>query len=105
MAKLNKIAIGIGILVSPVGCALAANAASDEVCYDRAVIGRFQYAENFAGLDQFVQAEPNEVMLGGRWNVRIAVDKVIAGNSTPTDLNARVVLTTMFRPKARCSFF
>ena len=80
--------------------AQASNAA-DEVCYDRAVVGHFQHADNFVGLDHFVQAQPGEVMVGGRWDVDIDVDKVFVGDPKPTTMKARVVLTDLFTPGAK----
>ena len=105
MAKLKTIALGVAILGSTVGYTMAANAAGDDVCYDRAVVGHIRHAEHFAGLDQFVEVKPNEVILGGRWDVDIDVEKVVAGALTPTPLKARVVLTTLFTRNARLLIF
>jgi hypothetical protein len=74
---------------------------SDDICYDLAIVGRIRHYENFVGLDRFLQLGPNELAFGGRFDVDIDVDKVLAGNLPPTGLQARVVLTTEKSPKAR----
>ena len=40
-------------------------------------------------------------MIGGRFDVDIDADRVLAGARTPTTFKARVVLTHMIRPRTR----
>src|SRR6185312_14517286 len=74
---------------------------ADGICYDRAVLGRIRHVENFVDLNNFVQAHPNLMMVGGRWDV----DKVLAGNSAPAPIKARAVLTDLFSPKTKFGSF
>jgi len=78
---------------------------ADGICYDRAVLGRIRHVENFVDLNNFVQAHPNLMMVGGRWDVDIDVDKVLAGNSAPAPIKARAVLTDLFSPKTKLLIF
>ncbi len=80
-------------------------AVADDICFDRAVVGHIVDAENFVGLDHFVQAAPNSMVLGGRWDIDIGVDQLLAGPKTPSTLKARVVLTDMFSRKVKLLIF
>jgi hypothetical protein len=83
--------------------ASASGAAPPEaVCYDRAVLGHLRNARHFVDLNDFY---PGQVMLGGRWDVDIAVDQVLDGGPAPSTLRARVVLTHLLRPDARLLLF
>jgi len=75
-----------------------ASSATDAVCYDRAIVGHIRHAENFVDLNDFF---PGQLMLGGRFDVDIGVDQVLAGSRKPTTIKARVVLTHMIRPRVQ----
>jgi hypothetical protein len=74
---------------------------TNDVCYDLAVVGRIRNYQNFEGLDRFLQLGPDGFAFGGRFDIDIAVDKVLAGKLPSNGLKARVVLTTEKSPKAR----
>ncbi len=89
------------LIAAAVATLTQASNTADDICYDLAVVGHFQHTENFVGLDHFVQAQPGVIVVGGRWDVDIDVDKVFAGSPTPATMQARVVLTDLFTPKAK----
>jgi hypothetical protein len=90
-------------LLAAVALAVLVQAPSpaEGICYDLAVVGHIQHADNFVGLDHFVPARPSVLVLGGRSDVDIRVDQVLTGPRVLTAIKARVVLTDMISPRAR----
>jgi len=72
---------------------------ADDVCYDRAVVGYIRHADHFVDLNNFLQPQAGVLMWGGRMDVDIEVEKVLAGPATPKSVKARVVLTDLFSSK------
>ena len=99
MARFKKIAVAVAI-IDMNAWASRASAGPDDVCYDRAIIGHIRSAENFVGLEHFIQA-PTGVEFGGRWDIDIGVDQVLAGASSPAIFSARAVLTALPTPNAQ----
>jgi tetratricopeptide (TPR) repeat protein len=88
------------LLAAALATPMQPSGTADDICYDRAIVGHIRHAENFVGLDHFVQAEPRALIMGGRWDIDIGVDQVLAGAPTPATIKARVVLTDLFTPKS-----
>ncbi|HEY5289762.1 MAG TPA: hypothetical protein VIJ59_06985 [Caulobacteraceae bacterium] len=88
------------LVAAALAALIQAPIALDDVCYDRAVVGHIRHGENFVDLNNLVQA-PGMLMIGGRWDVDIEVDKVLLSSSAPEAMKARAVLTNLFRPKAK----
>lgn len=93
------------LIAAAVAALAQAPSPADEFCYDRAVVGSIRHADGFVDLNDFYRGGgPGAVMLGGRWDVEIRVDRVLAGARTPTTIKARAVLTHMIRPQTRRMF-
>ena len=52
-------------------------------------------------LNDFFRGQPGALMIGGRVDIDIRVDRVLAGAPTPTAIKARAALTHLIKPKAR----
>lgn len=90
------------LLAAALAAATAPAARAADVCYDSAIVGRIVTAKHYADLEQFIApTSAASIMLGGRWDVDIAVDRVLAGARMPATVRARVVLTDLLSPKAR----